>query len=1252
MRTFKKFLVTACLALTFGLTHARQVKPLTGQWQFIKSDVSVKDSTKDTIDGKSWQTVTVPHTWNAKDAQSGGEYYTGTACYRKTVDIPADLKGKRIFIRFEGVGQVADVYINGKKAGSHKGAYSAFCYEITPGVEFGQTNTIFVRANNEPRPDVIPVNHNLFMVFGGIYRPVSLIITDDIHITPTDYASPGIYIRQNSVTEEKADITVTAKLKNDNMASRQVQMRTIVKDAQDKVVATKSSDLTLPSMVVNSYKQSLTVENPTLWHGRKNPYLYSLTVQLTSEGNVLDEVTEPLGLRYYSMDKQKGFILNGEPYRLYGVCRHQEWKDHGSALTNEQHKTDFDMIYDIGATSIRLAHYQQAEFVYDYCDKLGFIIWAEVPFVNTWKGQEGENAKQQIRELVRQNYNHPSIFVWGLHNEVYGSSTMSYPVQVTKEMHDIAKTEDPDRFTVSVSGYGSLKRPMDCHADLQGNNRYFGWYYGAPDGLGPWIEGTRKVRPDTLVSVSEYGAGGNPDHQAENLTKANPISGQFFSEQYQAMIHEVQWAQIEEHPIVWSSYVWNMFDFCVPGWNRGGVKGLNHKGLVTYDRKTKKAAFYMYKANWSDDPVLYIRDKRLKERTNPAADIVVYSNLKDVTLTLNGKDFDSVNPDHCVFTWQDVVLESGKNTVKVTATRDGKTFTDTCTWNVDPSKADLGKGVIASSSETSKGNIARNAADGKTNTYWSTNERNPWIRFELKEPKEVDEISILWYNSSERVYPFEIETSLDGQTWKQALSTKSRSEKGFETYKFDPVKAKYVRIKGHGNNKTAFTAMYEVKLDGLAPVGDAELDKSAGDTQKVEKDKYETWVRRTDSAAEKWRDNRFGQFIHWGIYSLLGGEYDGKTYDYAAEWIQVSARIPGDEYAKLANEFNPEKFDAKRWAKLFKQAGVKYVVITTKHHDGFCLWDSKYTEFDMASTPYGKGVLKELADAVRAEGIDMGFYYSIIDWNHPDYKYAIKSDADRKQYRRYLDYMKDQLTELMTEFGEIKILWFDGRWDPAYKQNPEYGIEIEAHCRELNPDVIINDRVRAYDSLADYDAQYERRLPNTEKLASVDWESCMTIPKKTWGYHKAPGDWKSSKTIVEMLAKCASHSGNFLLNIGPKPDGSIREEEATRLKTVGEWMDRNGQAIYGCSKPDDHLTFSKGIQLSAKDDKLFAMIFDADVDKVTIEGMYKKPESVVLLSSPDANWPAWDYSNGKLTIELPEKQLDPIAPVFQITLDD
>lgn len=338
--------------------------------------------------------------------------------------------------------------------------------------------------------------------------------------------------------------------------------------------------------------------------------------------------------------------------------------------------------------------------------------------------------------------------------------------------------------------------------------------------------------------------------------------------------------------------------------------------------------------------------------------------------------------------------------------------------------------------------------------------------------------------------------------------------------------------------------------------------------------------KRTDAAMNKWRSNRFGQFIHWGLYAIPGGVWNGKTYNYAAEFLKSSAKIPTSTWDSLMYQFNPVKFNAKEWAKMAKKMGAKYMTITTKHHEGFCLWPTKFTEFNISHTPYKKDILKELVEAYNAEGIDVNFYYSVLDWHHPDWRYDIKSAEDSIAFRRFLKFAADQLRELATNYPTVKAFWFDGTWDNSIKKNGWWTLEVEKMLKEVRPGAIVNSRLRADDFgkrhidsngelMGDYESGYERRLPNPYKDLQVtkwDWEACMTVPENQWGYHK---DWslshvKSPLELLEMVVHTTSMGGNFLLNFGPAGDGSIRKEEQNIAAEIGAWMQANGHVIYNC----------------------------------------------------------------------------------------
>lgn len=682
------YLKKGCVWMGIGLSaiqglHAqdRQTIELNKDWQFVKGDYQPKDSSTT----YEWQQVNIPHTWNNVDMQTGKDFYAGNALYKKTINAPAEWKDKQIFLRFEGVGQLTDVYVNNRLIGRHKGSYAAFVFDISYALRYDAPNTILVKVNNEPRKDIIPINNELFGIYGGIYRPAALVITPKTHIAITDQAGPGIYIRQQQVSAKKADITVTAKLDNHQLHTQPATLRTRMYDHAGKLVREQQQQLEVLPQGRQRVTAAFTVNAPHLWNGLKDPYLYKIVVSLLdNRQQLLDEVVQPLGIRKFEIKPGKGFYLNDQPYRLYGVCRHQDWWGYGNALDNRQHAQDLETIREMGANSIRFAHYQQADYIYAKCDSIGFVIWAEVPFVNRVSGEEGDNAKQQLSELIHQQFNHPSIYTWGMHNEVYGKTAGDYVTVLTAAMHELAKTLDPDRYTVSVTGYGTIERPENRQGDIQGMNRYYGWYEGETPDLEKWVSGLEKNYPQYKVVLSEYGAEGNVEQQAEILPPVQ-YNGQFFPESYETRSHETQWGIISRHPYLAASYLWNMFDFAVPLWSRGGVPARNMKGLVTFDRKIKKDVFYWYKANWSKEPVVYITERRLIHRKQAKTTIHVYDNIGRPEVSLNGVVLK--NPRQGAtsvhFIYEGVTLQQGKNTVKCISVKDGKTYTDTVEWILD-----------------------------------------------------------------------------------------------------------------------------------------------------------------------------------------------------------------------------------------------------------------------------------------------------------------------------------------------------------------------------------------------------------------------------------------------------------------------------------------------------------------------------------------------------------------------------------------
>lgn len=661
--------------------EGRIVESFNSGWSFKKTPATPELAVNAPKWNSGWSEVEIPHTWNAKDMQTQvNNFYEGIGYYKKQYILPAEQKGKRIFLRFEGVGSCTEVFVNGMLATSHKGGYSAFACEITQLLKTGEENEIIVKADNKARPDVIPVNHNLFGVYGGIYRPVWLIITDSYNISVTDHASSGVYITQKNVSKKQADVKIKVKLDNGTLQPAPVTLQNTIYNQEGKQIVTNNQSFTLSAQGIQTYEANFTIKTPVLWQGKENPYLYKVVSRLIKDGQVIDEMTQPLGLRKYEIIAGKGFYLNGEKYPMYGVTRHQDWWGLGSALKNEHHDADLETIMDIGATTVRFAHYQQSEYLYSRCDSLGLIIWAEIPFVNRVTGQEAENSRNQLREMIRQSFNHPSIYVWGLHNEVY--QPHQYTKELTQSLHDLAKIEDPDRYTVSVNGYGHMDHPVNLVADIQGMNRYFGWYEKKLQDIEPWIENLEKEYPHQLFMLTEYGADANLNHQTEYTGDALNWTKEFYPETFQTKTHEYQWSVIAEHPYIIASYLWNTFDFAVPLWARGGVPARNMKGLVSFDRKIKKDSYFWYKANWSKEPVLYLTQRRNWDREKKETSITIYSNIGTPKVSLNGKELTDIQQGYTNVHYiiNEVTLEQGKNIIQTSIEKDGKMYEDEIEW--------------------------------------------------------------------------------------------------------------------------------------------------------------------------------------------------------------------------------------------------------------------------------------------------------------------------------------------------------------------------------------------------------------------------------------------------------------------------------------------------------------------------------------------------------------------------------------------
>lgn len=658
-------LVSVVLFMLYGMSMfaQRQDILLNNDWNFRFSH-QVQKGTEVRVD--------LPHTWNAQDALSGKiDYKRGIGNYEKNLFIRPEWKGKRLFIRFEGVNNIADVFINRRHIGEHRGGYGAFIFEITGKVEYGKENSILVRVNNGEQLDIMPLVGD-FNFYGGIYRDVHLLITDETCISPLDYASPGVRLIQDSVSHRYAKVRATVDLSNGSSGNQKVELNVRLLDGQ-RVVKEGTKNVNLSGNEVMQQELTFEIDQPHLWNGRQDPFLYQAEVTLFRNGQMVDRVTQPLGLRFYRIDPDKGFFLNGKHLPLQGVCRHQDRSEVGNALRPQHHEEDVALMLEMGVNAVRLAHYPQATYFYDLMDKNGIIVWAEIPFVGPGGYNDKgfvdlpafrANGKEQLKELIRQHYNHPSICVWGLFNEL--TELGDNPVEYIKELNVLAHQEDTTRPTTSASNQmGDLNFITDAIAW----NRYDGWYGGTPADLGKWLDRMHKDHPEICIAISEYGAGASIYHQQDSLVKTVPTSW-WHPENWQTYYHIENWKTISSRPYVWGSFVWNMFDFGAAHRTEGDRPGINDKGLVTFDRKVRKDAFYFYKANWNrEKPMLYLTGKRNTVRTQRLQTITAFTNLSGAELFVNGKSYGKAIPDsYAILEWKNVELEPGENEIKVVST--------------------------------------------------------------------------------------------------------------------------------------------------------------------------------------------------------------------------------------------------------------------------------------------------------------------------------------------------------------------------------------------------------------------------------------------------------------------------------------------------------------------------------------------------------------------------------------------------------
>ena len=573
-------------------------------------------------------TVDLPHTWNARDGQDGGnDYWRGTCIYRTHFAAPQfNTASHQVWIQFDGVYASAHVVLNGSPVCNHDGGYSTFRANITELLR--DENELTVEVDNSKNDRVYPQKAD-FTFYGGIYRDVSLMVVSKNHFTLDYFGGPGIRI---TPTVQGADASVQVTTWHDGEGDVSIELL----DAAGNTVATgKGPDITL------------TIFNAHLWNGVKDPYLYSCKARLVVNGTVEDETTTRFGVRSFKVDPKKGFFLDGKSYPLHGVSRHQDRKGLGNAITREMHDEDMALIKEIGANTIRLAHYQHDQYFYDLCDEVGMVVWAEIPYISEHMPNGRENTISQMKELIIQNYNHPCIVCWGVSNEItISTKDKKDMLDNHRQLNDLCHEMDKTRLT-TLACY-AMCGPFNRSAhitDMVSWNLYLGWYVPGFILNDLWMGFFHLCFPNRPFGYSEYGAEGMP-----NLHSTHPHRGDH-TEEYQAKYHEYMLRCFKRHPWMWATHVWNMFDFAADARDQGGEPGMNHKGLVTFDRKTKKDSFYLYKAWWSDEAFVHICSKRFVERTGSTATVKVYSNQSTVALYVNGNKVGEQTGEH-VFTFK------------------------------------------------------------------------------------------------------------------------------------------------------------------------------------------------------------------------------------------------------------------------------------------------------------------------------------------------------------------------------------------------------------------------------------------------------------------------------------------------------------------------------------------------------------------------------------------------------------------------
>ncbi|WP_298062251.1 glycoside hydrolase family 2 TIM barrel-domain containing protein [uncultured Rikenella sp.] len=608
--------------------------------------------------------VDLPHTWNTDALGARPDYYRGVGNYLKIIEIPEEWQGRRLFLRFGGANSVCNLYVNGKHAGEHRGGYTAFACEITRHVNFGGRNTLLVKVNNSPALDLLPLTGD-FNIYGGLYRSVELVTTPATHIALDDYGSCGLYVTPTHVSAAQADINTLVGVRGGSGEMAVVTF--VLRDGEGNTLDSLTRRVKLDSKGCADIAASFGISQPRLW-STDDPYLYDMEARVSGSGGY-DTVKQSFGVRWFSVDDQNRFLLNGNPVRIQGVCRVEDWDGIGNALRPQNHRRDVELMKEMGVNAVRCAYFPNDPYFLDLCDRAGILVWSEIPLVGAgqyrdkgFSDSEGfwNDARRQLREMIHQFYNHPSVVWWGIFDQL--TQRGDDPLTLVRELNKIAREEGGGRLTVAASNQDG---DLNFVTDLIGFNQFMGWISGQPEDFAGWTSDLRKGFPTLKSGVSEYGAGASVYQWEDSLCRPD-YAGAWHPEQWQTALHETYWSVIASKPSFWGTFVWTMFDYGAAHRTDGARPGVADYGLVTFDRSVRKDAFYFYKANWNaSEPFVHIVDKRYDVRRNPSQTLRVFSNQNDVELFVNGVSQGlRVNDGLGRFVWENVALRRGANTVE------------------------------------------------------------------------------------------------------------------------------------------------------------------------------------------------------------------------------------------------------------------------------------------------------------------------------------------------------------------------------------------------------------------------------------------------------------------------------------------------------------------------------------------------------------------------------------------------------------